>query len=416
MKILLLGASGFIGKSIYQKLIHCNHSVTLGIRTPIDATHILCDFAHDSSIALWQERVKGFDMVINAVGIIAQDGNNTFQALHTNTPKALFQACEDMGVKRVIHISALGADQDAKTPYHQSKYQADAFLKSLDLEYIILKPSIVYGEEGKSTALFKALANLPILPIVDDGSQKLQPIHIDDLVATVIQAIQTPKSNFELSLVGDKPITYKVLLEKFRLWLGKKPTVSIKIPESLASMGKILDEPTISKDNLTMLKMGNADNVTPLKDFLGYMPKSMEESIFATPATKSQKLLSDFYFIRPLLRIIIAFVWIWSGIVSAFLYPQEGALILLSDVGIHGVLAVPTLYLASFLDISIGLLILFGFRVLQLLWLSIVVIVGYTLILTLLAPQHWLHPFGPVLKNLPLLVSIYVAIILERTK
>lgn len=416
MRILVLGASGFIGKAIYQGLQEYGHDVVAGVRLPIDEAHIVCDFAKDTSVDLWRERLKGFDMVINAVGIIAQTKTNSFETLHSQTPQAIFQACSEVGIQRVIQISALGAEDGAVTRYHQSKKEADDCLKSLEMEYAILKPSIVYGARGKSTALFKALANLPFLPIIDDGSQKLQPIHIDDLVATVIKAIETQEKQVELNCVGKAPISYYELLEKFRNWLGKKPTFAIKIPESFAIFGRVLDEPTISKDNLAMLKMGNSADVTPLKEFLGDMPKGMDEMIFTSQATQSEKLLTDLYFMRPLLRVIIAFVWIWSGVVSAFLYPQEGALALLADVGISGSLAVPTLYAASFLDITIGVMILLGYRVVELLWLSIIVILGYTAILTFLSPHHWLHPFGPVLKNLPLLASIYIAIVLERSR
>ncbi|MBN2825358.1 MAG: NAD-dependent epimerase/dehydratase family protein [Campylobacterales bacterium] len=406
MKILVLGASGFIGRHIVEGLGGDGYEVV----------GKWYDFLQESCVEEWKSRVKGFDVVINAVGIIAESQNKTFQALHTDTPKAIFQACSEAGVKRVIQISALGAEEGAVTLYHQSKKAADDYLKSLDISYAILKPSIVYGEEGKSTALFKALANLPFLPIIDDGTQKLQPIYIDDLVAAVLKVLQSDSKQIELNLVGKEPLTYQELLKKFRAWLGKKPTKSIKIPAALAIFGKVLDEPTISKDNLTMLRQGNAADVTPLKDFLGTMPKSMDEAIFATQATKNQKLVTDLCFIRPLLRIIIAFVWIWSGVTSAFLYPQEEALALLADVGITGDLALPMLYFASFLDIGIGVFLLLGVHVVCLLWLSLIVITGYTLILTLLAPFHWLHPFGPVLKNLPLLVAIYVAIALERAK
>jgi len=416
MRVLVLGSSGFIGWHIYQGLGAKDVEVVAGVRHSIDAPHILCDFAKDSDPDIWEERLKGIDVIINAVGIIASSSANSFEALHRDTPIAIFEAAKRVGVKKIIQISALGAERGAQTLYHQTKYAADAFLKSLKIDYAILKPSIVYGEEGKSTALFKALANLPFLPIIDDGTQKLQPIHIDDLVATVIQAIECDQMQIELNCVGKEAISFEQLLQKFRVWLGKKPAIPIKIPTWLAFMGRVLDEPTISKDNLAMLKMGNHADVTPLKDFLGYMPKGMDEALFTTPATKPQKLASKLYFIRPLLRIVIAFVWIWSGVTSAFLYPQAGALALLGDVGISGAMALPTLYFASFIDISIGIFILLGVHVVCLLWLSLIVITGYTLILTLLAPYHWLHPFGPVLKNLPLLVSIYVAIVLERLK
>jgi len=107
-------------------------------------------------------------------------------------------------------------------------------------------------------------------------------------------------------------------------------------------------------------------------------------------------------------------VWIWSGVVSAFLYPQPLALELLHEIGIPEGLDIYMLYIASFLDITLGVLTIMGCCLQGLLRLQLVVIVVYTLLLTLLAPYHWLHPFGPVLKNIPLVISIYILKQMER--
>ena len=131
---------------------------------------------------------------------------------------------------------------------------------------------------------------------------------------------------------------------------------------------------------------------------------------------KVQKFYLSLQKIRPILRIIIGFVWIWSGIVSAFLYPQPLALELLHEVGISKEYDVFVLYLASFLDIFIGVLTLIGFKLQALLKIQMLVIVVYTLLLTVLAPYHWLHPFGAILKNLPLLFSIYILAQMEKYK
>ncbi len=406
MKILVLGSSGFIGKAIVEGLKDKGYDTA----TP------RYDFAQEPSVELWKERIRGFDGVINAVGIIAQTSNQSFKALHSDTPKALFEAANQLGISKVIQISALGADEEAKSAYHLSKKEADDYLRTLSVHYAILKPSIVYGEGGKSTALFGALANLPLLPIIDKGDQRLQPLFIEDLVATVIKALESNQNPIELDCVGKERLSYQELLQKFRAWLGKKPTKTIPIPSSLAIFGKILGEPIMNKESIMMLKRGSVANATPLTNFLGYTPKSIDETLFRHHATKSQKLSANLYFFAPLLRLVIAFVWIWSGIVSAFFYPQEGVLALLGDVGIGGDWALPTLYFASYLDITVGMMILLNYRIVCMLWFSVIIIVGYTLIITLLAPHHWLHPFGCVLKNIPLLMSIFVAIVLERNR
>jgi uncharacterized protein YbjT (DUF2867 family)/uncharacterized membrane protein YphA (DoxX/SURF4 family) len=416
MKILLIGATGFVGSSLYEGLVNSRHEVVAGVRhsAAFLATTIKLDFLDmDDKIELVKS-LKSFDVVVNAVGIIAETKTQTFDQLHTFSPIKLFDACREAGVKKVIHISALGSEEGT-TLYHVSKNRADKYLRASGLEYAILHPSVIYGDDGKSTALFQALATLPLTPIVDKGEQRLQPIRIEDLVATVQQAIVSKEQNIELNLVGSELISYKELLQIFRKWLGYSATNTVSIPTVGTNLiGKILDEPTVSHDNIVMLNSGNSADVQPLSDFLGYEPIGFRENFEQSKAYNSQKLYASLYLIRPLLRLIIGFVWIWSGIVSAFLYPQPLALDLLHEIGIPIGLDVPMLYLASFLDIGIGLLTIVGYRLQALLASQALVIVFYTLLLSVLAPYHWLHPFGPVLKNIPLLLTIYLLSQLEK--
>jgi uncharacterized protein YbjT (DUF2867 family)/uncharacterized membrane protein YphA (DoxX/SURF4 family) len=359
------------------------------------------------------KNLQDIDVVINCVGIIAATKTQSFEQMHTTAPIMLFDACKQAHVKKIVHISALGT-QEGTTPYHLSKNKADSYLRGLGIDYAILHPSVVYGDDGKSTALFQALSTLPFVPIIADGAQQLQPIYIDDLTRCVQTAISSKQKAIELNLVGETPISYKEMLFGFRAWLGKRPSKAISVPTlGTDIIGKILDEPSISHDNIMMLNTGNSADVKPLATFLGYTPQGIQKKLFSTKAHNAQKLYASLYLIRPLLRYILGFVWIWSGIVSAFLYPQDKALGLLHDVGIKAPLDLPMLYVAAALDIGIGLLTIFGYRLKLLLPFQIIVIVVYTLLLTFLAPYHWLHPFGPVLKNLPLVISIYILLKLE---
>ncbi|CAA6821376.1 MAG: Putative NAD-dependent epimerase/dehydratase, partial [uncultured Sulfurovum sp.] len=387
MKILIIGASGFIGQAIYNFLSRTEHEVVAGLRQThgFTAVSITIDFVTLQNDKELVSKLKGFDVVVNAVGIIAETKRQSFEQMHTLAPIALFDACKEAGVEKVIHISALGSETGT-TAYHKSKNRADAYLRTLGLDYAILHPSIVYGNGGKSTALFQALAALPIVPLVGDGSQKLQPIAVEDLALTVKRAIESHEKAIELNLVGSKSITYKALLENFRAWLGLNPTRFVSMPTfGTDFMGKLLDEPTVSKDNITMLNKGNTASVEPLKKFLNYTPASMEERLFSTKVSTAQKLFASLYFMRPLLRLVIGFVWIWSGVVSAFLYPQPLALELLYEIGIPEVMAVPLLYFASFLDIAIGVLTIVGYRLQSLLKFQLLVITVYTLLLSFLA-------------------------------
>lgn len=180
MNILLTGASGFIGSHLLRRLHAQGHRITACVRNPqaaskrySGATYIACDFSRDIHEADWIPRLVNIDVVINAVGIIRESHGQRFATLHHQAPAALFRAAAKSEIKKVIQISALGADAGAHSEYHLSKRAADEVLAGLDLDWLILRPSIVYGAGAKSMALFRAMAALPLTPLVADGSQPL---------------------------------------------------------------------------------------------------------------------------------------------------------------------------------------------------------------------------------------------------
>ena len=119
---------------------------------------------------------------MNAVGILRERGGQTFDAVHTRTPVALFDACIAAGVRRIVQISALGADT-GNSGYFRSKRAADARLAATEANWVIVQPSLVYGPGGTSARMFSMMASLPLTPLPGDGKQLVQPIHVDDLIA-----------------------------------------------------------------------------------------------------------------------------------------------------------------------------------------------------------------------------------------
>ena len=144
MNILLTGASGFIGSHLLRALTLDGHQIRACVRNPAQAAksfsgprYIACDFSQDTDAEAWLDRLKGVDIIINAVGIIRETHTQRFDTLHRDTPVALFQAAVRRGVRRVIQISALGADETAQSHYHLSKRAADDYLRGLALEWAI---------------------------------------------------------------------------------------------------------------------------------------------------------------------------------------------------------------------------------------------------------------------------------------
>ena len=161
---------------------------------------------------------------------------------------------------------------------------------------------------------------------------------------------------------------------------------------------------------------GNAADAEPIKQFLGHPTKNILQQLFTIPANQAERWHAGLYFLRPVLRVSIAFLWIWSGLVSIFLFPVEQSYQFLAASGISGNVAPVMLYGLAGMDILFGLATLGAYRIRLLILLQMTVVFLYTLIITITLPEFWLHPFGPVLKNIPLLVTLLVYLNLEGEK
>lgn len=281
MNILLTGASGFIGRNIAAALTAAGHKVR-----PLSRRHGI-DVCRMHAIADWLPFLQGVDAVINSVGIIGESGSQRFEPLHTLAPTALFRACSQAGVGRVLQISALGADEKAFSAYHLSKRAADDFLRSLDLDWFVLRPSLIYGRGGKSADLFMRLAALSLIPVIGDGQQKLQPVHINDVVASVMQSLTSSKARQTLDICGNETIAFAEWLQCLRQAQGLPRARLLHIPFPMAMafawLGRYFN-PLLQAENLRMLQTGCCADVRPLVQFLRRMPLNFEPRLLFSDA------------------------------------------------------------------------------------------------------------------------------------
>eukprot|EP01034_Spumella_vulgaris_P002109 gene2109-2746_t len=196
LRVLLTGATGFIGKAIAAALRRAGHTVHMGHspnspRQP-HAGGVAMDFARDTDAATWLPRLQGIDAVVNAVGVLRHTAARPIDAVHHHTPVALFEACQQAGVRHVVQISALGV-QTGTTRYARTKRAADEHLLGLAaatdslLRGVVLRPSVVFGHGGASATLFMRLARLPVLALPGPVlTARVQPVAVHDLADAVV--------------------------------------------------------------------------------------------------------------------------------------------------------------------------------------------------------------------------------------
>ncbi|MCL6549313.1 MAG: NAD(P)H-binding protein [Alicyclobacillus sp.] len=212
------------------------------------------------------EAMRGCDAAVHLVGIIRECPRRgvTMERLHVDATRAVLAAAQSAGVRRIVYVSALGARPDARTRYHQSKWAAEACVRSSGLAWTILRPSVVVGRGGDGPNFVRQLAHLirsaPVVPVIGNGAYPLQPVHIETLADAVLRALERPRYT-ALDLGGPEVVTYLQLLERIARALGRSlRTVHIPawLMQRIVPLLEHLPGFPVTSDQLTMLLEGNA--------------------------------------------------------------------------------------------------------------------------------------------------------------
>jgi uncharacterized protein YbjT (DUF2867 family) len=415
VRILVCGASGFIGNAVCARLAEAGHEVLSGVRRAERPGEVAIDFSVDLQPSAWVERLRGVDAVVNAVGIISEQGAARFDALHAAAPSALFAACAAAGVRRVVQVSALGAGA-GDTAYFASKRAGDQALMALPLEWIVLRPSLVFGVDGKSAALFCNMASMPVVVAPELGAARFQPVHIDDLAREVVAALDLDApARRVIELAGSEAVSFDAMLAAYRRAMGFPPAPVIHIPAWMmagaAWIGGKLPGFPLTPDNWRMLRAGSA--LAPGDMPAAAAPRGIDA--FIPPGDGELLRLRALESWRgALLRWVLAIVWLVTALVSAFVHPPADSLALLARVGIDGPLAALALYGAATLDAALGIACVV--HPCRALWLAQgALILGYSAVIAACLPEFLWHPFGPLLKNLPILAILFILYAEEKS-
>lgn len=270
-KVVVLGGSGFIGREIVTSLVNNNVNVIVGCRNPTKARFlekiegngsvniIQTDVTNRSDI---KKVIQQADAVVSLVGILFESRNNTFDAVQANAPGIISEEARKAGVKKLVHISALGADRFSLSKYASSKAMGEELLLEKFPEATILRPSIVFGKDDNFFNKFSRMATLsPFLPLIGGGKTLFQPVYVKDVSSAVMRVLDTTETNGKLYELGGPSIySFKELID-LTMQISKKRRLLWNLPFWLAQLQarcmEKLPNPVLTCDQLELLKRDN---------------------------------------------------------------------------------------------------------------------------------------------------------------
>ena len=290
----ILGGGGFIGRYLVRNLTKKNYRCIISTRKAFQKGYLktqatpgaieLIDWSPNNFSKL-EEAIKNSDIVINLIGILVDTRKQKFYNIHSNIPEAVAKICSKSDVKKFIHVSAIGANENSKSLYQKSKYQGETKALNNFKNTVIIRPSVVCGTEDNFTNLFSKLSILPIIPVVGIN-YKFQPILVDDVADAIVQAIELKGNEGKIyEIGGPKVISFGDMVKSILKTINKKRFV-VPMPMPIAKIQSTITDllpfpPILTKDQCEILSEADnvvSDNNLTLKD-LDIEPSDVEEEM-----------------------------------------------------------------------------------------------------------------------------------------
>ena len=281
--IAIFGAGGFLGKHLMRQLTKLDYRVKVATRNPYLKGYLKI-LGSPGQIELFKtnifnkedlkEVLKNCDLVINLVGILNETKKQKFRHIHSQFPFLLSNLCKEIGIRNLVHVSALGVKEKHTSKYMQSKLQGEKNIQEVFKTSVILRPSVVFGPEDKFFNTFASIAQFsPILPLIGGGKTKFSPVYVGDVSQAIVKSLELNNSEpkiFELG--GPANYSFKELME-ILLYQIKKKRLLLPIPFNIAKFQsyflQLMPNPILTSDQVEMLKYNNivSGSLPTLKDF-----------------------------------------------------------------------------------------------------------------------------------------------------
>ena len=282
----VFGGTGFLGRRVVRHLCKSGAAVRIASRHPGRAEgdgveRIATDVRNERSV---EAAVAGADGVVNAVSLYVERGSDTFRSVHVEAAARVASAARRAGVKRLAHLSGIGADASSSSRYIRTRGEGQAAVQAAFPGSIIIRPAVMFApDDGFLTTILELLRLLPAYPMFGDGRTKLQPAHADDVAAAIAQVLrqsETPHPLYELG--GPRVYSYAELLRTIAREAGLRP-VLMPMPFALwnvlAGLAEILPHPPLTRNQVALMQVDTVASDQPGFRELGILPRSLEEEL-----------------------------------------------------------------------------------------------------------------------------------------
>ena len=290
----ILGGGGFIGRYLVRNLTKKNYRCIISTRNSFQKGYLktqatpgaieLIDW-NPNNFSELKEAIKNSDVVINLIGILYETRKQKFYNIHSTIPEVIAKACKESEVKKFIHVSAIGANDNSKSLYQKSKFSGEVKALNNFNKTVIIRPSVVCGTEDNFTNLFSKLSFLPVIPLVGIN-YKFQPILVNDVADAIVRAIETKNNENKIyEIGGPKIISFGDMVKSILKTINKKRFV-VPMPMPIAKIQSTITDllpfpPILTKDQCEILSEADnivSNNFLSLKD-LDLKPSDVEEEM-----------------------------------------------------------------------------------------------------------------------------------------
>ena len=290
MAVLVTGAKGFLGRKVVGALLAQGNEVRCLVHTPgaeavLNTDKVDVHYGSVTDPSSLKAALYDVDAVVHLVAIIREKGGATFRGINVQGVENIVQAASASGVKRIVHVSAIGAQDNPQLPYLHSKWLGEQAVIQSEIPYAILRPSLVFGEgDGFINTLAGLVKALPVVPIAGSGNNEFQPIAVDDAARCVAAAVDRDDLvSRTIEIGGPERLTYSRIVDIIAETLAVR-RLKVRVSLSLMSpmvrlMELLLPRPPVTMHQLAMLPVPNYAEIGAVETVFGFKPKPLDGNI-----------------------------------------------------------------------------------------------------------------------------------------